>query len=224
MLAKLKKWLAAPATSSRQRLIGLAASAVLAAVGFSALGYGLASQQIAPTPSASAAGIITPTEPSKPTTPILGFSRPTSISIPVIKVYSQLISVGKNSNDTIATPVGKQRNYAAWYKYSPAPGQSGAAVIEGHLDTYSGASVFFDLAKLAPGDEIFVNRADKKQLVFTVQAVRSYLKSAFPTMLFYGADDASAQLHLITCGGSFSQASDSYDQNTIVYAKLTSVN
>jgi hypothetical protein len=42
---------------------------------------------------------------------------------------------------------------AAWYKYSPTPGQPGPSVIEGHVDSLRGGpSVFFRRGALRPGD------------------------------------------------------------------------
>jgi len=110
---------------------------------------------------------------------------------------------------------------AAWYKYSATPGQIGASVIEGHLDSYQGPAVFFRLGALRPGDSVDVTLADGITAVFRVTGVRRYPKSNFPAKTIYGATDYAA-LRLITCGGAFDYATGHYLSSTVVFASLTS--
>jgi len=79
--------------------------------------------------------------------------------------------------------------------------------------------VFFRLRLVRPGDLVYVHRADGTLAVFQVTAVRSYLKARFPTSEVYGAVP-NAQLRLITCGGTFDQATGHYLSNIIVFATL----
>jgi len=85
-------------------------------------------------------------------------------------------------------------NKAAWYKYSAVPGQVGASVIEGHVDSNHGPAVFFRLGALNPGDLIDVQLADGVTAVFKVTGVRRYAKSEFPAKEIYGPPDYAAQL------------------------------
>jgi sortase (surface protein transpeptidase) len=105
---------------------------------------------------------------------------------------------------------------AAWYKYSPTPGQLGASVIEGHVDTYQGPAVFFRLGSLRPGNRVDVRLADGVTAVFRVTGVREYIKSRFPAKTIYGATKRSA-LILITCGGSFDYTTRQYRSSTVVF-------
>lgn len=109
---------------------------------------------------------------------------------------------------------------AGWYVGAPTPGQLGPAVILGHIDSYRGPAVFFRLAALRPGDQITVNRADRTDAVFSVDAIRQYPKNHFPTKDVYG-DIGYAGLRLISCGGQFDKAARSYDDNIVVFAHLT---
>ena len=52
---------------------------------------------------------------------------------------------------------------------------------------YSGPGVFFRLRELRPGDLVYVRRGHARIAVFKVTAVRTYLKSKFPTAAVYGA-------------------------------------
>jgi sortase (surface protein transpeptidase) len=145
-----------------------------------------------------------------------------SVDIPAIGVHSQLLRLGKNADGSIQVPsLTTSADEAAWFKYSATPGQIGAAVIEGHVDSYQGPAVFFRLGALGPGDSIDVTLADGVTAIFRVTAVREYLKDRFPANTIYSATDYAA-LRLITCGGDFDYMTGHYLSSTVVYASLTS--
>jgi sortase (surface protein transpeptidase) len=145
-----------------------------------------------------------------------------SITIPAIGVSSDLLHLGVNSDGTIQVPSLQARSgQAAWYKYSATPGQIGASVIEGHLDSYQGPAVFFRIGALRPGDSVNVTLADGITAVFRVTGVRQYLKTRFPARTIYGATGYAA-LRLITCGGAFDYNTGHYLSSTVVFASLTS--
>jgi Sortase domain len=157
--------------------------------------------------------------------PALARSLPLSIWIPAIGVNSRLLDVGLNPDGTIQVPPLNDpplTNEAAWYKYSPTPGQPGPSIIEGHVDTSSsGPSVFYRLGDLKPGDLVYITLADRQVAVFQITGVRLYPKDRFPTSTVYGTTDYAA-LRLITCGGSFDEHSHHYDSNVVAFAALVS--
>lgn len=232
------------AVTVRRRLT-TAAAVVLLTGGAGAVAVAATSQYHAPRPARAAAGSTGPSGPTPdgtrpvPTTaaggavaapgppsvegPVMAASVPVSISIPAIGVHSDLQALGLNPDGTLQVPQpGPSYDEAAWYRYSPTPGQLGPSIIEGHIDSAAaGPSVFFRLGALRPGEEIDVDRADRTVAVFTVTGVRQYPKSAFPTATVYGHTDFAA-LRLITCGGAFDRAARSYEANTVVFAALTS--
>jgi hypothetical protein len=166
-----------------------------------------------------------PTAAGAGTGPVpLGASRPVRITIPAIGVRSPVLSIGLAADGTLAVPQpGPDQDKAAWFEKSPTPGQPGPAIIEGHVDTTSGPSVFFKLGAVRPGNKIHVVRADGVETVFTVDAVRDYKKAAFPTEVVYGAKDLSrAQLRIITCS-DFDPSIRHHVGNEVVFAHLTSV-
>src|SRR5216683_3202285 len=106
-----------------------------------------------------------------------------------------------------------------WFTGGPRPGAVGAAIIAGHIDSYSGPGVFFRLRDLHRGQGIDVTRANGSVARFRIIAVRTYAKNRFPTAKVYGpAPDP--ELRLITCGGQFDYATGSYLSNVVVYAVL----
>ena len=157
--------------------------------------------------------------------PTMTRSLPVSISIPAIGVSSRLLYVGINSDGTIQVPPLDDpplTNEAAWYKYSPTPGQPGPSIIEGHVDSLTaGPSVFFRLGDLTPGDLVYITLADRQVAVFKITGVRLYPKDQFPTSTVYGSTDYAA-LRLITCGGTFDEQSRHYDSNVVAFASLVS--
>lgn len=153
----------------------------------------------------------------------MDYAHPTVISIPSIKVSSQLITVGKAADGSIDSPKKPHFDNAAWYRHSPAPGQYGASVIVGHVDSYengNGASVFYNLARLKPGETINIERSDKSVAVFKVYATRQYHRQKLPADEVYSPHSSNAELRLITCAGTFNEETDEYDSNTVIFAQL----
>lgn len=166
--------------------------------------------------------------PSDVTVPLippaaLGRSLPVAITIPSIGVSSTIGEVGLAPDGSIEVPaIGPDYDRAAWYRFSPTPGERGPAIIEGHLDTPTGApSVFYRLAELAAGDELEVARADGRTLTYSITEVVRYAKAAFPTGAVYGDLDHPG-LRLLTCGGSLDEAGN-YRDNVVVFATLVGV-
>ncbi|MCI4062357.1 class F sortase [Micromonospora sp. R77] len=148
-------------------------------------------------------------------------SAPTTISIPRIGVQADIMSLGTNADGTVQVPPLDQAQRAGWYSPGPSPGEVGNAVVVGHVDSAKlGPAVFFNLGSLKPGDPITITRQDGSQVTFTVDEVKSYPKTAFPTDLVYGPGDKPA-LRVVTCGGVFDRAAGSYLDNVIVFASMT---
>jgi hypothetical protein len=84
-----------------------------------------------------------------------------------------------------------------------------------HIDSRLGPGVFYRLRELHPGNRIYVRQADGRLAVFRVTAVHQYPKAHFPTAAVYGPVP-DAELHLITCGGTFDYATHSYLSNIVV--------
>jgi sortase (surface protein transpeptidase) len=149
-------------------------------------------------------------------------SVPVTLAIPAIGVHATVIKLGLNPDRTLQvpplTPAGVKQ--AGWYDRGPAPGQTGPAVIAGHVDSYQGPGAFFRLGALRPGDQIDVTRADRTTAVFRINAVDEYTKTSFPTQQVYGPV-TYAGLRLITCGGQFDYQTRHYRSNIVIYATLT---
>ncbi|MBM7785484.1 class F sortase [Tenggerimyces flavus] len=142
---------------------------------------------------------------------------PVRIDIPVLEVESDLERVGKQKDGTIGVP--KKPSHAAWYVDSAPPGQVGAAVMLGHVDSKSGPAVFYRLHTLRKGDSVVVHRADKSDIRFVVDRVEKFDKDDFPSVDVY-FPTVNPTLRLITCGGDFIRSAGGYQENVVVFASL----
>jgi sortase (surface protein transpeptidase) len=140
---------------------------------------------------------------------------PVSLTIPLIGVQTQLITLGLTSAGALQVP--STTAVAGWYTGSPRPGAIGSSIIVGHIDSFSGPGVFFRLHELTAGDKVYVRRADGTLVEFRVTLVQKYLKDHFPTEDVYGPVP-DPELRLITCGGAFDRATGHYLSNIVVYA------
>jgi len=140
---------------------------------------------------------------------------PVRLRIPEAGVDTRLIRLGLTSDGWIEAPT--QWQVAGWYDGGPRPGQSGPAVIVGHIDSRSGPAVFHDLPVLRLGAEVDVDRADGTTVTFRVAARRQVSKHEFPAGDVY-APTLRPSLVLMTCGGVFDRRSGHYRDNVLVTA------
>jgi LPXTG-site transpeptidase (sortase) family protein len=140
---------------------------------------------------------------------------PRRIEVPAIGVSARVIELGLNADRTLEVP--KRYEQTGWWKGGPEPGERGAAVIAGHVDSKTGPAVFHRLEQLRAGDQIRVHRADGTQARFVVRRLERHPKDDFPTGKVYGRTDKPT-LRLVTCSGDFDASTGHYVDNTIVFA------
>jgi LPXTG-site transpeptidase (sortase) family protein len=209
--------------SSEEEREWLCASAVvLCAGGASVAAFGLLDSTPADAGATYTPASVTTAPPRlshDPQAKPLARSAPVSVRIPGIGVNAPMMELGKNADGTVQVPPLDAHNLTGWYRYGPAPGQRGPAVILGHVDSLTGISVFYYLKDLHAGDRVYVTLADGKVATFAVDGVQKVAKDAFPTASIYG-QAGYPSLRLITCGGPFDKATGHYVDNIIVYAHL----
>lgn len=172
--------------------------------------------------AASPVTYVAPAQQQKADTPKLiamDKSEPVAINIPAISLDADVTKVGQQYDGSIQMP-SATKYITGWYKNSPPPGEIGPSVIVGHVDNLKGPSVFWNLRKLAAGDLIKISRADGSTATFAVIGIEMFSQNSFPSGRVYGNTD-SAELRLITCGGTFSRSSGQYSDNLVVFARLT---
>ncbi|MCE7080850.1 class F sortase [Streptomyces sp. ST2-7A] len=146
-------------------------------------------------------------------------AEPTRVRIPWLRADVEVFGADLDPDGGPPSPAEEDAMRAAWYAGGVSPGERGAALLVGHLDTREGPAAFAGLGMLEPGEVIEVDRADDTTAVFTVEAVEQYPKAEFPDERVYGAV-GTPQLRLITCGGRWTPEGG-YDANIVAYATLT---
>jgi LPXTG-site transpeptidase (sortase) family protein len=139
---------------------------------------------------------------------------PKSIDIPSIDVDASLMKLGLLKNGEVELPPYEKPKVAGWYTGSAVPGEKGASVIIGHVDTKTAPAVFYKLKQLRKGESVKVERSDGKVVEYKVDSIEQVHKDSFPTDKVYIEDG----LKLVTCGGKFDYAAGEYLDNVIVYA------
>jgi sortase (surface protein transpeptidase) len=142
---------------------------------------------------------------------------PSRLEIPAIGVSAPIIKLGRNGDGTAQVP--HSFSDAGWFEPGPEPGERGAAVLLGHVDSVSGPGVFYRLRALRRNDRIRVVLRNGKRLQFVVTGTMEAPKNRFPTKLVYKRTPG-ATLRLITCGGAFNRSTGHYVDNYIVFAWL----
>lgn len=168
---------------------------------------------LAPPPAAMAP----PVPGSPPPAPAAARTAPARLVISAIGVNAPVTPEGTDSSGALELPPLTAQNLAGWWDGGAAPGQDGAAVIAGHVDSTSGPLVFWRLRELKPGDVI---ETEPGPVRFTVTRVTQVSKTSFPTQSVYGTTPGP-ELRLVTCGGTFDPATGHYLSNVIVYATET---
>jgi LPXTG-site transpeptidase (sortase) family protein len=139
---------------------------------------------------------------------------PQRLIIPAIGINANVQRTGVSKKGTMAVPT----NYTdvGWYRYGSVPGESGSAVMAGHLDNGFGLSaVFKHLADLNAGDDVYVKDASGEMLHFKVRKVELLDPTSSTQEIF--ASSNSSHLNLITCEGDWIPSKKMYSGRRVVF-------
>lgn len=148
---------------------------------------------------------------------VVAVGEPRAIRIPSLGIASSLVPLGIAADGTAEVP--STADQAGWFAGGPRPGETGAAVVLGHVDSQDGPGVFARLRDIRPGAPVVIESGDgdaATEVTFVVSRIEQVAKDRFPSKAVYGAVPEAA-LRLVTCGGSFDRTSGHYRDNVIVY-------
>jgi sortase (surface protein transpeptidase) len=143
-------------------------------------------------------------------------AEPIRLRVPSLDVAATVQPLGLDADGVLEVP--EEPEQVGWFSWGTAPGGPGAAVIAGHVDSRDGPAVFFELAMVSPGAEIFIDRADGTTATFRVERVVHHPKDELPIAEIYAS--TGPELRLITCGGEWDADTSSYRDNIVAYATL----
>jgi len=142
---------------------------------------------------------------------------PLAVDVPSVGIATSLIRLHVAADGSLEAP--GSFGVAGWWADGAEPGAVGAAVLVGHVDSFTGPAAFYRLGDVNPGAMVSVTRSDHSVVTFAVDGVRQFPKDRFPAEEVYGATP-TATLRLITCGGRFDRRRGEYDDNVVVFAHL----
>ena len=142
--------------------------------------------------------------------------RPALLLIPSIGLNATIEARGLDANRNMAT--AKSYQNVAWYDLGPAPGQPGNALINGHVNWWTGNAVFTNLSRVRAGDQVEVIRADGTVVRFRISVKQTVDANARIASLF--APSTVSTLTLITCTGVWNPLTLSDTQRLLVSAVL----
>ncbi len=142
--------------------------------------------------------------------------RPRSLRISRLGIHAYIQPVGVTKDNAMATP--SNIGFVGWYDRGAVPGTDGVSILNGHVSGRYADGVFKRLHELTAGDDIQVEMGNKTSRSFTVRSVRSYKTADAAGPLYQASGTSGRELHLITCGGTFDKASDTYRERLIVVA------
>jgi hypothetical protein len=143
---------------------------------------------------------------------------PVGITLERVGKTAVVAAVGLDAVGGVEVPADV--TVAGWYRFGPAPGDGGSAVIVAHVDFDGREGPFYRLADLQPGDIVTVDRADGSTARFAVSQRGQYRKQDLPTADLFRTG-GPPQLVLITCGGEFEDELHTYADNVVVVAVPT---
>ncbi len=152
----------------------------------------------------------------KPIAVPTGIGVPVRIKIPIIRVNAAIRSVGLAKDGSMGVPAIPRDT--AWYMLGPKPGETGSAVIAGHVNWLYGATGAFErLKNLKRGDQITVEDENGAAVSFVVREMRKLDAGADAAGVFI-SQDGKAHLNLVTCAGVWNKRARQYTQRLVVFA------
>lgn len=142
---------------------------------------------------------------------------PMRIAIPHITVDAPIEKVALTVDGSMDVP--KLPLNTGWFALGPRPGETGSAVIAGHVDWKDGTTaVFANLHKVQPGDIITVLDDAGKVISFVVRESQTYDATEDATDVF-NSNDGKTRLNLITCYGAWDKRAKQYTKRLVVFAE-----
>jgi LPXTG-site transpeptidase (sortase) family protein len=141
---------------------------------------------------------------------------PVRLVISRIGVDANIEARGLDASRNMLTP--KDYHDVAWYNLGPRPGEPGNALLNGHVDWWTGSAVFTRLSELRAGDMLTIVREDGSRVVFKVTGRQVVKAGARVASLF--APSKVPSLTLITCAGPWDPSILSATHRLLVSAVL----
>jgi hypothetical protein len=144
--------------------------------------------------------------------------RPKRIEIKSVGIFAKIVRLGINSKGSIDVPISIYD--AGWYDGSSYTQDAvGATVIVGHLGGKGLPGIFVDLKKIKKDQLITITNGDESVSTYKViENAQVPVDTMDMSKYLDYSSSHDARLYLITCSGSYSAKSFSYDHRDVVTA------
>jgi LPXTG-site transpeptidase (sortase) family protein len=149
--------------------------------------------------------------------PKIHAAEPVRLTIPSVNIAADIEKVGLTTAGEMDVP--KNWDDAGWFAPGTRPGETGNAVIAGHLDSKTGTAAFWNLKKISIGDEVLVEDANGVTYHFQVKKIENYEEDSAPLKEIFGKTNGT-HLNLITCGGKWNKKLGKYEERVVVYTEM----
>ncbi len=157
-----------------------------------------------------------PVRDASPTPPAVA-PAPVRLTLPRVGIDAAVDPVGVEPDGSMTIP--REVDRVGWYRFGPAPGQPGSAVLAGHVDSATeGLGAMAPVRSAQVGDEVTVTDASGATTRWRVVARQEFVKQELPRDELF-TRDGPPRLVLITCGGPFQADIGSYRDNVVVVAE-----
>jgi sortase A len=143
---------------------------------------------------------------------------PRYISIPSIGVHAIVGAVGLTRVGAIGTPDNVYNT--DWYDRSSKPGQLGAALIDGHVSSWTTDGVFYNIKKLVAGDKIQIQLGNGSLINYSVVKSQIYPNTDVNISAALSSVNPNVPgLNLITCTGDVIKGTNEFNERIVVFAQ-----
>ena len=144
--------------------------------------------------------------------------RPARISLPSVGIEADVIALDMSPDGTLPAP--NNGRVAAWYSYGARLGESGNAVLAGHVDWDGHPGAFWRLREVKPDQEVLLHGNEGEVYRYRVEWVRDYPAESLTGLASLRPGGGASTVTLVTCSGRFDAATRSYDNRQVVRATL----
>jgi sortase (surface protein transpeptidase) len=139
---------------------------------------------------------------------------PVRIDIPAIDVESRVTSVGTTDR---VLDIPRKPWVVGWWADGVGSGSDhGTTVLAAHLTTVRyGDGPFVRAPDLVPGDAMTLTDAEGRNRAYTVETVKTYIKTALPYERLF-TQTGPPRVVLVTCGGTYRPETGHWDSNVVV--------
>lgn len=146
---------------------------------------------------------------------------PVRVRIPSVDIDATIVEVGLTGSKKLDVPARAEE--VGWYNLGAVPGETGKAVLDGHLDIGGKPGIFWNLKHVKIGDTVEIQDDAGISRTFRVYESAEYHVSNAPMKKIFGTSDKKL-LNIITCAGIWREEMNHYDKRRVVFAELIEEN